>query len=33
MVKIASTKLEKIPTWGGVFNYTIILNKKKTHSF
>ena len=32
MVKVVSTKLEKIPTWG-VFNHTIILNNKENTKF
>ena len=27
MVNIASKIIAKIPTWGGVFNHTVILNK------
>ena len=33
MVKVVSTKLEKIPTWGGLFNHTIILNNKENTKF
>ena len=29
MVKAVVKKLAKIPTWGGLFNYTIIINKKE----
>ena len=34
MVKEVSTKLEKIPTWGGgLFNHTIIINNKENTKF
>ena len=29
MVKVVSKKLEKIPTLGGLFNHTIVLNNKE----
>ena len=33
MVKVESKKLEKTPTWGGLFNHTIILNNKENTKF
>ena len=33
MVKVVVKKLEKIPTWGGLFNHTIILNNKENTKF
>ena len=33
MVKVVSTNLEKIPTWGGLFNHTIIVNNKENTKF
>ena len=33
MVKLVSKKLEKIPTWGGLFNHTITLNNKENSKF
>ena len=33
MVNITSNILAKTPTWGGVFNHTIILNNKENSKF
>ena len=33
MVKVMSTKLEKTPTWGGLFNHTKIINNKGNTKF
>ena len=33
MVKLISKKLAKIPTWGGLFNHTIIINNKENTKF
>ena len=33
MVNIVVKKLVKIPTWGGLFNHTIIINKKENTKF
>ena len=33
MVNIASKFLAKTPTWGGLFNHTIVLNKKENTKF
>ena len=33
MIKVLSKKLVKIPTWGGLFNHTIILNNKENTKF
>ena len=33
MVKVVSKKLEKIPTWGGLFNHTIIIKEKENTKF
>ena len=33
MVKVVVKNLTKIPTWGGVFNHTIIIKDKENTKF
>ena len=33
MFKAVVKKLAKIPTWGGLFNHTIVLNDKENTKF